>query len=723
MNPLTTNTLVQQAQHTALTIGNIADWLNHARQHSTRLAIEADRLHLALHRSQRDAGSLAQAASDVFSIGIYGRVQAENASLAGILGRQAMQVAPPTLILRYRHCATIAAPRLTLLAEADLIKLLFITAGAPALDEQRLNQQLAALKPQRQTLPVAGMSPCCVTSLREALLRHRPQTPPANAFWLAATALAPYLDIDRRAQLFAPLWNSQPQLTGLYRQLAHSLHGLGSRHIQLPAGELPYLNGIIDGNLAAHLNSPQDRRVQIQTLDNDDAERRAFSLAELALLSIELCLSQPVENDPFSEPVDILDIPAGAGGDTSTPIRRLMQAKRACLLEYCTDRRQPQLLLVGSTATRHQDVAEVGKALTDWQQRQQGEQPPLCGDGKPDLMWVFSQRRASARQKMLDDAVQRYVSASGAQWGSLLALDASDARRMLAYLAAAAKGEMQRQRIAGLLQALRREVRETLLGGWHQSAESQGRQKRQTAQYLLKALQARTGVHGELLERLLPDRDRLRRLQRQAGSIGPAVDDRFSIGVELDLLTNASHRQNVTPDNHAFADALFADWICHLRALPFHGAVRKLLALEQTTLNLLVDELINAAFRLDLAAQLRHSLAAAGGTADRQISQALSVLGDFVAWLGFQHLPASQRPASRIHQGQPIFVSPAQMDAAHPARLTQLPATPVNGAAFYIYDWLVGLNTLIEQNEGHDAANSLDNPLRARLAALREALA
>lgn len=723
MNPLTVNTLVQQARQTALTIGNLADWLNHARQRSARLAIEADRLQLALQRCQRDAERLAQAASDVFSIGIYGRVQAENASLAVILGRQTMQVAQPTLTLRYRHSATIAAPRLTLLTEADLITLLFITAGAPPLDEQQLNQQLAALSQRRQTVAVAGMSSRCVASLRDALLRHRPQMPPANAFWMAASNLAPYLGIDHRAQLFSPLWNSQPQLTGLYRQLAHSLHGLGSRHIQLMKGELPYLDGIIDGSLATHLNSPLDSSVQIATLAGDEANRRAFSLAELALLSVELCLSQPVENDPFSEPVDILDIPAGVDGDTSTPIQRLMQAKRACQLAYCTDRRQPQLLLVGSTTTRHQDVAEVGKALTDWQQRQQAEQPPLCGDGKPDLMWVFSHHRASAGQKKLDDAVQRYVSASGAQWGSLLALDASDIRRMLAYLAAAAKATTQRQRIGGLLQALRREVRETLLGSWHQSAESQGRQRRQTAQHLLKALQARTGVHGELLERLLPERDRLRRLQRQTCSVGSSVDDPFSIGVELDLLTNASHSQNVTPDNHAFADALFADWIGHLHALPYHDAVRKLLAVDQTTLNLLVDELVNAAFRLELAAQLRHSLATAGSAADRQISQALSVLGDFVAWLGFQHLPASQRPASRIHHGQPIFVPVAQLDAARPARLTQLAATPVNGAAFYIYDWLVGLDALIEQNDGHDAASSLDNQLRARLTALSEALA
>lgn len=45
---------------------------------------------------------------------------------------------------------------------------------------------------------------------------------------------------------------------------------------------------------------------------------------------------------------------------------------------------------------------------------------------------------------------------------------------------------------------------------------------------------------------------------------------------------------------------------------------------------------------------------------DRQISQALAILGDFVAWLGFQRRDAATRPESRVNPGQPIFTPPPQ---------------------------------------------------------------
>lgn len=44
---------------------------------------------------------------------------------------------------------------------------------------------------------------------------------------------------------------------------------------------------------------------------------------------------------------------------------------------------------------------------------------------------------------------------------------------------------------------------------------------------------------------------------------------------------------------------------------------------------------------------------------DRQISQALAILGDFVAWLGFQRRDAATRPESRVNPGQPIYPTAA----------------------------------------------------------------
>jgi len=94
------------------------------------------------------------------------------------------------------------------------------------------------------------------------------------------------------------------------------------------------------------------------------------------------------------------------------------------------------------------------------------------------------------------------------------------------------------------------------------------------------------------------------------------------------------------------------------------------------------------------------------------------VLGDFVAWLGFQQLPEAQRPDSRINRGQKIFAKPeAQTVNLGPGqRLTRLALKPNNHAAFYIYDWLVGLNEMIVQNAGYAASREISQEQREKLA-------
>lgn len=105
---------------------------------------------------------------------------------------------------------------------------------------------------------------------------------------------------------------------------------------------------------------------------------------------------------------------------------------------------------------------------------------------------------------------------------------------------------------------------------------------------------------------------------------------------------------------------------------------------------------------------------------DRQISQALALLGDFVAWLGFQRRDAATRPESRVNPGQPIFTPPPAVDWSGQQRLTRLAPTPTKNTAFYIYDWLIGLQTLLAENAAMDSA--LGEAQRAELAEIVAAL-
>ena len=112
--------------------------------------------------------------------------------------------------------------------------------------------------------------------------------------------------------------------------------------------------------------------------------------------------------------------------------------------------------------------------------------------------------------------------------------------------------------------------------------------------------------------------------------------------------------------------------------------------------------------------------------ADRQVSRVLGVLGNFVAWLGFQNVAEAKKPDSRVNRGQKIFAKPPAMNAASwgkSQRLTKLSAAPSNNTGFYIYDWLVGLSEMIIQNQGYSAARELSQQQEMQLRRIVEALA
>jgi hypothetical protein len=142
---------------------------------------------------------------------------------------------------------------------------------------------------------------------------------------------------------------------------------------------------------------------------------------------------------------------------------------------------------------------------------------------------------------------------------------------------------------------------------------------------------------------------------------------------------------------------------------------------------MLVEELITASFRLKVLSKLQSALnepdaqaSAHEARTDRQVSRAMTVLGDFVAWLGFLQRPESERPESRVNRGQTIFARPPAPSVSFSPgqRLTRLSAAPANHTAYYIYDWLVGLNSVIVENNGYTGGGDLPANARQMLAIL-----
>ncbi|CFQ45499.1 putative virulence factor [Yersinia aleksiciae] len=806
MKSLTNKQLSRQLQQVTQGIDQTIDWISHTRQHAMRMDIEADLLTIKLRRQRNKARQLSNSALTAMSIGFFGQSSAGKQHLISALiadgnGRLETTLGGKTLdfwqqikpgyqasgvVTRFSHQAAISHEShpvlVSLLSEVDIAKLIvgaFLLENHSdeqrhSLDEQHIADHLQQLVMRRQPVAIAGISSDDVIGLWDYLARHDAprQKILETHFWPAAIALAPYLSIDDRARLFSVLWAERPPLTDAYRHFAYTLQHLGgAAQLLAPLSVLVDdmllpANGIMNVATLDHLNTPADTQIQVLPWVNNEAGNSVtLSLAELTLLAVELQIPLPMPaTENVFESIDLLDFPDFNDAFNALPpldheifpqAALLSQAKNSYLLERYTDQQQINLLLICNAATQRAEVKAVGKALDYWVKQTQGENAQVRSRRNPGLIWAltpFDQRMVSdqsmAGATSHDEAVQRYVGNPGDSWGTLLALDTRGVERMVTYLTQEIHRDIKTERINEQLIELQRELTDNLLAGWTQSATSESQQKQRIAETLLKALQTRTGLHGELLERLLPSRDKLRALYLQQQdprqpqnrpvelSLAAVNAEPFSIGIDIDLFSDlplspeleTSMAPTASSDYETeYAASVQRYWINHLRQLPDNGPLIELLGITKPTIELLVTELITASIRLDITGQLVTILADSEQVglqretkADRQVSRALTILGDFVAWLGFLQISEVQRPDSRINRGAKIFALPPKSATPLGAsqRLTKLALTPTNNTAFYIYDWLVGLGEIIIQNEGYSASSEMTAQQREQLAAI-----
>ncbi|PXW43339.1 hypothetical protein DFO54_11121 [Erwinia sp. AG740] len=813
--------LSRQLQSVSQGVDQAIAWVEETRRNVPRLDMEADRLIIKLRRCRNKARGLSESSLKEIAMGMFGLAQGgktylltslaggENGrietSVGGVTLDYQKNINPdnqqPAFVTRFTRQVegknTPNPVQLQLLNEADIARIMaysFILEDAQndtaELDEQHIAEHLKTLSLHRQQEPVAGLSSDDVVALWDYLTRHdaRRQKPLERKFWPLTVELAPHLSIDDRASLFSVLWGERADYTSLYRHFAHTLEQLsGARKVLAPISllvdeALQPDSGIFNASQFDRLNSPSDLSVQVRPIVNGRAARGVeLSLAELIMLTAEVLipLLSPPKETLFGQ-VDLLDFPGfslqdepEAEVDDDNPdrllrlkphplSRALLRAKRAYLLERYTDDQEMNLLMVCTAAACKADVRHVGRALDFWVRHTQGENPQIRSRRKPGLIWAVTRHdRRFTHGHNNDEAVQRYVGNPGDAWGTMLAMDKRGINRMAAWLDTEVRREVKLGRINEQLSELQRELSDNLLGSWYQPAGADDPARKQhIAESMLKALQTRTGVHGELLERLLPSRDELRHLYLQQQvqqsrnfaayqetpdtAVPMASYEPFGVGLDIDLFSDesaqAESEEKPTPvvpvvqteedqaENHSyeaeFARNLYRYWINHLRNLPENVAIIELLGINRPTIEMLVEELITASIRLKLEDELQIMLVDSGqlginreSKADRQVSRALNVLGDFVAWLGFQQISESLRPDSRVNKGNKIFAKPEKQVANFGAsrRLTKLSVTPVNNTAYYIYDWLIGLNEMIIQNAGYAAGRDIKPKQRERL--------
>lgn len=868
MSTLMPEQLKTQWQHLDRGAEQAIDWIASTRNHSERLDREADSLIHKLRQSRNKAQRLAEATQKPMTVGFFGLSQAgksylisslaadESGALHTQMGEKTLDfvkhINPPGngkeatgLVTRFTRQTT-ANPSSEYPVEVwlfDEIEIAKILGNAflhdfdqerieDTLDEPRLHTTLTALSARRQSTPVAGVSAEDMVSLWDYMTQHAAnrQKRLAVTYWPAAVELAPYLSIEDRAQLFAPLWGYLPELTQAYQRLARTLARLGhtSRaYLPLTAlvreadGMLVQNDSIMNVDMLERLDTPQDTQIQVcPSTGQALGTPVSVSQAELTALTSELVI--PVRNVPretLFEQVDLLDFPGYRGRlgvaamsdiqratqrEQGNPLAQLLlRGKVAYLFERYTERQEMNVLVVCTAANKQSDVKEVGGVLDAWIKATQGEHADIRGRRPSGLVWaltMFDLRIANSlpldapmlrqswghngliKMAMLerfgqyewmqawspntpfdttflvrkprmplpfirmengrenafsaeytdalslmkttfieDEAVQRHVAQPAQAWESMLALDEGGMPRLAQYLARVATPEHKLSRINEQLHVLQEELAVQRLGAWYQAAGDQAlSQKQEVARQLIPTLWANAHRHGELLEALLPESDALAALYMQEQRVPASSESAPEIpaagfGTAIDFFSDAPATAAPVRTEAPSHEALFVDqalslWYDHLRNLPEQQTLLQHLGVPAPILSTLVDELITASRRLKLDTCLKQRLSGTEqvgirreNMVERQRVRVMTVLGDFVAWLGFLARPESQRPESKVNPGQRIFTAPARHAPTWDTgeRLHALSDTPFNYTEQRVADWLIALRSVIEENAGH----------------------
>lgn len=333
-------------------------------------------------------------------------------------------------------------------------------------------------------------------------------------------------------------------------------------------------------------------------------------------------------------------------------------------------------------------------------------------------------------------AVCEHIAQPAEAWQAMMALNDGGIQRISQYLGQVAHLDFKLNRIEEQLERCQADLLHSLNGWYHKDGEGALALKRAQAQMILQDLGRRLPVLGELIDHLQLPGDSVRDLYlsgayevedetvegtEETAQAAPQSlygnDGGFDFGdvFGTDSTDGAPPTKVAAPQQqgseHRFAKAVFKAWISHLRELGNRQNLLTLLGLEHKVVESVVDELITAAYRLDVPEQLSSALqqrAQSGARRDqlvqRQVLAVQLVLRDYVSWFGNLHKPVEARPKSLIGSKDHLF---AFYRHPQPGQLPELPAQPANQSKLFLGDWLSGLACITQDNAGHSAGREI----------------
>ncbi|WP_370971920.1 virulence factor SrfC family protein [Enterobacter wuhouensis] len=709
-------------------------WINETRLHAAMLDNDADALLARINAVQAREQAIERALTRQTSIGLYGHSQNAKAHLLLSLcgsGNGRLNVTPGQRTFDYfshinpghaltnmavrftRESAEIADEafplRLSLVTEAELVQLFIArTTLHPqirSVDKAVIEARLEKWRGLRQPQGVPGITAQDVG----AIARFWQSTVPGakqqidDALWHQFALLVPSLDLSTRASVWSLLWGEQQELTQQWLQFAHVLHQTShASELAAPLSLLVDNFGLPGEGFITHgtFSGTEAQETLLHPLNKGEAlSAISIPVDTLAFLTRELVL--PVESCALDN-VDIIDIPV-LSDDNGDP---LSQAKYQWLLEHYRQQLQPDVLVICNATAQHEQTAKKAKALIQWVKETQ----PAEESALPGLVWAITPQdaRFTSRQN-LDEAVQHLLGKPGLHWGTLQALDSHSMQRVIEWLSQATLPALRQKRLL-TLQSMQKQALSALMQSYLSPLVEEPGIRRAQAENMVRMLQSAAARHGELLEGLMPPLKAFETLLAVQQPREEQVNGLFTDNIDLFAESNQDNASLFqTKDKARLAHKV---WINHLRQWSRNDAAAARLGLEPAVLQQIADVLVVTSYRLNLPHQLQKIVDMDKSSA----AQLHAVMGNFIGWLGYDQTPVAQRPASRIHKGQAIFVTPVV--SSDTPRLTRLGEQPVHAATAYVYDWLVALYSRAIENIDYQHPHDVQPAARKALQAL-----
>jgi hypothetical protein len=295
---------------------------------------------------------------------------------------------------------------LRLLTQTDVLKILcnsYFFDGdlsmEPALSPDDIERHIAAFDARRTMTYVDVLREEDIWDVEDYFQRQlrRAEARLFASFWPRFAALAPYLSLEDRAELFSILWGRHKPLTALFLTLLRALEKVGfAEEAFCPLAALvPAETGILNVETLAGLDQSDGETLELST----GARTARLPRPVITALAAELRMTMKEAPWPFFQHTDLLDFPGYRSRDPQNLGKYFEQAKGAALKElflrgkvdylfqrYTAEQELTSMLLCIKPSNL--EVPTLRVAIEDWVAATHGATPE-ARRGRPQLLFFL----------------------------------------------------------------------------------------------------------------------------------------------------------------------------------------------------------------------------------------------------------------------------------------------------------------------------------------------